>query len=57
LVQTSVVFGKKKILGELCLGALQNAALVAFEAPEIIGPQILREEAAGLLLALNRVGR
>ncbi len=38
------------------MGALQNAALVAFEAPEIIGPQILRDEAAGLLLALDGIG-
>ena len=36
---------------------LQNAALIALKSPEIIGAQILSDQAAGLLLALHGIGR
>ena len=35
---------------------LQNAALVAFKAKEIIGPQFLRDESGALLLTLEGIG-
>src|SRR5581483_3707227 len=45
----------KKTLGKLVLSALQNPTLVAFEAPEIIGSQFLRDKLAALLLAVEGV--
>jgi len=44
-----------KNLGEPGLGPLQNAALVAFEVKEIIGPQFLSDEAAALLLTMEGI--
>src|SRR5438094_1486440 len=47
----------KKERGEFALGAFEDAALVALEAEEIIGAELLGEEAGALLLAMERVGR
>lgn len=52
-----VIFRGKKIFGESLLRLLQNATLVAFEPPEVIRAQVLRDQAAGLLLALHGIGR
>src|SRR6266704_5429224 len=48
--------GGKKTLRQPDLRPLQDAALIAFEAPDIIGSQFLSDKAAGLLLALDRIG-
>src|SRR2546426_12456407 len=56
LVQPVSCSEGKKIFGELGLSTLQNAALVAFEAKEIIGPQFLSNEARTLLLTMQGVG-
>ena len=48
--------GGKKNGREFALGPLEDAALVAFQAKEIIAAQLLRDEARALLLAMQRVG-
>ena len=41
--------------GQQPLGFFQHPALVAFEAPEIIGPQFLGDESRALLLIVEGV--
>ena len=56
LVQPVSASAGKKSFGQLGLRPFQNAALVALEAKEIIGPQFLGDEARRLLLTMQRVG-
>src|SRR6266496_750304 len=56
LLQPESYAPEKKSFGQFDLSPLQNAALVAFESPEIIGSQFLGDETAAFLLAVQGVG-
>ena len=52
---TSLSGGKKNAI-EFGCGALENAALVAFESENVVGSVVLGDEAGGFLLAMHGVG-
>ena len=55
-VPWDITLGRKKNAIEFGCGAIENAALVAFESENVVGSVVLGDEAGGFLLAMHGVG-